>query len=190
MDTSVLKRIAIVFAAVLCAAAVSAAASVGHAIVGSIDKVDAAAKTITVKTVDGTVEVVEFTEKTAVTGAKDVARVADLAGKSTYHFVVRYTDDGVRKTATALEYVGDGAWKAAKGTVVAFEHAGRTVVMKTADGVEWTFHAPAHAVVETGRGIETLGAETGEGLAKGATVTVHYTEEGGKKVAHFFRKAH
>ena len=97
---------------------------------------------------------------------------------------------GVRKTATALEYVGDGAWKAAKGTVVGLEHAGRTVVMKTADGVEWTFRAPAHAVVETGRGIEKLGAEAGEGLVKGATVTVHYTEEGGKKVAHFFRKAH
>jgi hypothetical protein len=189
MNTSVLKRIGIVFAAVLCAAAVSAAASVGHAIVGSIDKVDTAAKTIAVKTVDGTVEVVEFTEKTAVTGAKDVAKVADLAGKSTYHFVVRYTDDGARKTATALEYVGDGAWKAAKGTVVGLDRAGRTVVVKTADGAEWTFDAGKHAVVDTGRGIAKLGDETGEGLAKGAEVTVHYTEEGGKKVAHFFRKA-
>jgi Cu/Ag efflux protein CusF len=189
MDTSVSKRIGIVFAAVVCAAAVSAAASAGHAVVGSIDKVDTAAKTIAIKTVDGTVEVVEFTEKTAVTGVKDVARVADLAGKGTYHFVVRYTDDGVRKTATALEYVGDGAWKAAKGTVVALDHAARMVVMKTADGVEWTFHAPAHAVVETRRGVEKLGAETGKGLAKGMEVTVHYTEEGGKKVAHFLRKA-
>jgi hypothetical protein len=189
MDTSVSKRIGIVLAAVLCAAAVSAAAGVGHAIVGSIDKVDTTAKTIAVKTVDGTVEVLEFTEKTAVTGAKDVAKVADLAGKGAYHFVVRYTDDGLRKTATALEYVGDGAWKAARGTVVDLDHAGRTVVMKTADGAEWTFQATAHAVVETGRGIEKLGAETGEGLAKGTAVTVHYTEEGGRKVAHFFRKA-
>jgi hypothetical protein len=37
--------------------------------------------------------------------------------------------------------------------------------------------------------IAKLGDEAGEGLAKGAEVTVHYTEEGGKKVAHFFRKA-
>ena len=189
MDTSVSKRIGIVFAAVLCAAAVSAASGAGHAIVGTVDKVDTAAKTITVKTVDGTVEVLQFTEKTAVMGAKDVAKVADLTGKSTYHFVVRYTEDGARKTATGLEYVGDGAWKAARGTVVGVDHAARTVVVKAANGAEWTFDAGKHAVVESGRGIAKLGDETGEGLAKGAEVTVHYTEEGGKKVAHFFRKA-
>jgi hypothetical protein len=189
MDTSVLKRIGIVFAAVLCAAAVSAAAGAGHAVVGSIDKVDTAAKTIAVKTVDGTVEVLEFTENTAVTGAKDVGRVADLTGKRTYHFVVRYTEDGTRKVATGLEYVGDGVWKAARGTVVAVDHAARTVVMKTADGAEWTFDAGKHAVVESGRGIAKLGDEAGEGMAKGAKVTVHYTEDGGTKVAHFFRKA-
>jgi arginine repressor len=188
MNTSVSKLIGIVFAAVLYAAAVSAAAGVGHAIVGSVDKVDTAAKTISVKTADGTVEVFEFTERTAVTGAKDVAKVADLSGKSTYHFVVRYTEDGARKIATGLEYVGEGAWRAARGTVVGVDHAARTVVVKTADGAEWTFDAGKHAVVETGRGIAKLGDETGEGLVKGAKVTVHYTEEGGKKVAHFFRQ--
>ena len=68
--------------------------------------------------------------------------------------------------------------------------AGHTVVMKTADGAEWTFHATEHAVVDTGRGIEKLAVYTGKGLAKGAEVTVHYTEEGGKKVGHFFRTGH
>jgi hypothetical protein len=103
--------------------------------------------------------------------------------------VVRYTEDGARKMATGLEYVGDGVWKAARGTVVGVDHAARTVVVKTADGAEWTLDTGKHAVVESGRGIAKLGDETGEGLAKGAEVTVHYTEEGGKKVAHFFRKA-
>jgi hypothetical protein len=190
MGTFVTKRVAIGFLALLFAAAIAASAGVGHAVVGSVEKVDTAAKTIAVKTADGTVEVFHFTEKTAVTGAKDVARVADLAGHKTYHFVVRYTDDGVRKTATGLEYVGDGVWKAAKGTVVALDRAGHTVVMKTADGAEWTFHATEHAAVETGRGIEKLGVYTGKSLAKGAEVTVHYTEEGGKKVAHFLQTGH
>ena len=74
MDTSASKRIGIVFAAVLFAAAVSAAASAGHAIVGTVDKVDTAAKTIAVKAVDGTVEVLHFTEKTAVMGAREGRR--------------------------------------------------------------------------------------------------------------------
>ena len=189
MGTLISKRIVIGLAAVLFAAAVAAGAGVGHAVVGSIEKVDTAAKTIAVKTVDGTVEVFHFTEKTAVTGARDAARVADLAGHRTYRFVVRYTDDGLQKTATGLEYVGDGVWKAAKGTVVDLDRAGHTVVMKTADGAEWTFHATEHAAVETGRGIEKLGVYTGKSLEKGAEVTVHYTEEGGKKVAHFVRTA-
>jgi hypothetical protein len=29
--------------------------------------------------------------------------------------------------------------------------------------------------------------ETGKGLKKGAKTTVYYTEEGGKKIAHFFK---
>ena len=32
------------------------------------------------------------------------------------------------------------------------------------------------------------GKDIGEGMEKGAKVTVHYTEDAGKKVAHFFEK--
>ena len=58
--------------------------------------------------------------------------------------------------------------------------------MKTADGAEWTFHASEGAVVDTGRGIEVFADDVGRGVTKGAEVTVHYSEEGGKKVGHFF----
>ena len=136
MDRSELMRIGMgSIATALAVVTVAAAASVGHAVVGSIEKIDDTAKTIAVRTVDGTTEVFRFTESTTVTGAKTATtHVADLAGKDSYHFVVHYTESGLGKTATSLEFVGDGSWKVAKGTVVRVDGAGRTVVMKTADG--------------------------------------------------------
>jgi hypothetical protein len=51
-------------------------------------------------------------------------------------------------------------------------------VVKTADGTEKTFEL-------TGKAAEDAGKDTGKGIAKGAKVTVYYTDEGGKKVAHY-----
>ncbi len=189
MDRSELKRIGMGVACALAVVTAAAAASVGHAVVGSIEKIDDAAKTIAVRTVDGTTEVFRFTESTTVTGATTATHVADLAGKGSYHFVVHYTGTGQRKTASSLEFVGDGPWKVAKGAVVRVDGAGRTVVMKTADGAEQTFHAGEHAAVQTSGGVAKFGIDAGQSVAEGAELTAHYTEEGGKKVAHFFQAA-
>ena len=51
-----------------------------------------------------------------------------------------------------------------------------------ADGVEETYHIADRAVRDTAKGV-------GEGTEKAAKMTVYYTEEGGKKVAHFLKKA-
>ena len=68
--------------AVLCFAAISVVAqSSTNVVTGTIGKVDSGAKTIAVKTADGTVETVKFTEKTTVHGLKDAAKGGDLAGK-------------------------------------------------------------------------------------------------------------
>lgn len=182
-----LKRIGLGIVALFFVGAVCFADDVSHAMVVSVEKVDDATKTVAVKTADGTEDVFKYTEKTTVTGAKDVAKVSDLAGKDAYHFVVHYTKVGADKVATGFEYAGKGTWKATKATVVAVDHGAHTVTVKTADGAEWTMHASEHCTVETGKGIGKFGSETGKGIATGSQVTVHYTEEGGKKVAHFFK---
>jgi hypothetical protein len=38
------------------------------------------------------------------------------------------------------------------------------------------------------RAVKDTGKDIGEGAEKSAKVTVYYTEEGGHKVAHFFKK--
>lgn len=55
----------------------------------------------------------------------------------------------------------------------------KTVVVKSADGTEKTFEYTANASKD-------IGEATGKGVEKGTKVTVYYTEEAGKKVAHFF----
>ena len=47
-------------------------------------------------------------------------------------------------------------------------------MVKAADGTEHTF--------------VVAGKDTAEGAKKAGKATVYYTEEGGKKVAHFFEK--
>lgn len=63
----------------------------------------------------------------------------------------------------------------------------KTVVIKTADGTEHTIHYTDKTVVEgtkdTGKAVSKGAAETYLGGKEGAKVTVHYTEEGGKKTA-------
>jgi hypothetical protein len=60
---------------VLCCVGVSQNAQAStNVITGTIEKVDSGAKTIAVKTADGTVETVKFTETTSVHGLKDAEK--------------------------------------------------------------------------------------------------------------------
>ena len=72
---------ALVLVAVCCVAAFYGSQGSTNVITGTIEKVDSGAKMIAVKTVDGAVETVKFTDKTTVHGLKDAAKGADLAGK-------------------------------------------------------------------------------------------------------------
>ena len=65
-----------------------------------------------------------------------------------------------------------------EGTVTKVDKAAHTVTVKTKEGAEETYDLSKDAVIDSGKGIVK---ETKEG----EKVTVHYTEEGGKKIAHF-----
>jgi hypothetical protein len=175
--------------------AVSASAfdtDVVHAVAGAVTKVDAAAKTIAIKTADGTEEVFKFTAKTTVTASKMVAGGVKKAGVESYmagkegtHVVVRYVTKGSDKTAVAVKDFGKDALKAGKGTVTKVDQAGHTVAIKAEDGTEETFHISKDAAVDTEHGV----VEGAKFSAKeGDKVIFHYGEEAGDKVVHFVKK--
>ena len=169
----------------ICFAALLAWAQATQVVTGTIEKVDKDAKTIAVKTADGTVETVKYTDQTTVHGLKDVGKGADLSGKEGGHIILHTTGEGTDKTAHAIEWTGDKTVHTADGTVEDVDKGTKTVAVKTADGTKETFHVADRATVDTGKGVTRYSVR---GAEKGEHVTVYYTEEAGKKVAHVFKK--
>jgi hypothetical protein len=180
---SALRTVLALFLFSLAFAAPAAHADAGNVVTGTLEKVDTGAKTVTVKTADGTEDVVKYTGKTTADGAKSVARPADLAGKEGGHVIVHSTTEGTDKVAYSIHYVGDKTVSATEGTVEDVGKDGKTVTVKTADGTEKTFDVAGHATTDTGKDV---GVYTADGVKKGAHVTVYSTEEAGKSIAHVF----
>src|SRR6201988_3359989 len=130
----------------VCFAAVAQGADT-NVITGTVEKVDSGAKTIAVKTADGTVETVKFTDKTTVHGLKDAAKGTDLAGKEGSHVIVHTVGEGADKTAHSVEWVGDKTVHTTEGTVEDVGKGSKTVAVKTADGTKEPFVVADHATV-------------------------------------------
>lgn len=169
----------------ICFAALLAWAQATQVVTGTIEKVDKDAKTITVKTADGTVNTVKYTDQTTVHGLKDADHAADLSRKEGSHIILHTTGEGADKTAHTIDWVGNKTVHTADGTVEDVDNGTKTVAVKMADGTKETFHVADRATVDTSKDIfrySVWGAEKGE------HITVYYTEEAGKKVAHVFKK--
>ena len=178
------KFFSIAVLVVFFAVVVAAADDVVSVLHGTVTKVDAAAKTMVVKTKDGTEHTIHFVDKTVVksgeavgTGAKDSFQGV----KEGSEVVAHYTVKGTENTAVEVDKVGKGGYKVVEGTVTKVGEGGKTVTVKAADGTEQTFEVAGH-------GTKVAAVDTAKGTEKGAKVTVYYTESAGKKVVHFFEK--
>jgi len=177
---------------VLAAVSASADTDIVHAVAGAVTKVDTAAKTIAIKTADGTEEVFKFTAKTTVTASKALAGGMKKAGVESYmagkegtHVVVRYVTKGSDKTALAVKDFGKDALKESKGTVTKVDKDGRTLAIKTEDGTEETYHISKDAAIDTEHGVVEGTRFTAK---EGDKVVFHYGEEAGNKVLHLVKK--
>jgi arginine repressor len=151
---------------------------------GTVKKVDSGTKTVVVKTADGAEHTFHFLGRTVVRGTEATAK----GSKDAFHglkegseVAVHYTAKGGRETADEVDRIGKDGLKMTEGTVSHIDRGAKTIVVKTADGTEETYRLADRAVKDTGKDI-------GEGTEKSAKVTVYYTEEGGHKVAPFFKK--
>ena len=154
-------------------------ADVVTAVHGTVTKVDSATKTIAVKTADGTEHTLHFVAKTTVHGADRTAKDTFHGVKEGSEVVAHYTAKGTEKTAVEVDRVGKDGMKDVEGTVSAIDRGTKKLVVKSADGTEHTFKLADRAA-------EDAGKDVGKAVEKSAHVTVYYTEEAGKKIAHFF----
>jgi hypothetical protein len=186
MDSRTVSRILLVVM-VVGITHLRAAEDVAHALAGTVTKVDSAAKTVAVKTAEGTEETLKFTDKTVMHAAKGVKTGAVdtyLTGKEGTHVVVRYTGEGAKKVAVAVDDLGKDTVKTSKGTVTHVDKAADTITVKTEDGAEDTYRVAKDASVDTVHGV-VKGSEYS--AKEGEKITVHYTEDAGKKIAQFVK---
>jgi hypothetical protein len=174
-----MKTLQVICASLLLSTAAFAVEEAPTGIHGTITKIDKKTKTIVVKTGEGTEHVLVVSGKTAVHGT-------EVAAKDTWHglkegseVVAQYTEKGSVKTAVEVDHVAKDGVKVTEGTVSAIDRGAKTMAIKTADGTEQTFKL-------TDRAVEAGAKDVGTGTKKAAKVTVYYTEDAGKKVAHFF----
>lgn len=149
------------------------------AVEGTVKKVDAGTKTVVVASADGTEHTLHFAKSTAMhgwTAAEAGAKDGMHGVKDGSHVVVHYTEKGTVMTAQEVDHVGGGGLKVAQGTVTRIDRGAKFISVKTADGSVVTFRFTDHALVDAGKGVE-----------KAAKVTVYYSEDGGKKIVHFFK---
>ena len=81
----------------------------------------------------------------------------------------------------SLDRLGGDGLKVSRGTVSDVDRDGKKISIKSADGTEQTFDLADNAAKDTGKDI-------GKGTDKTAKVTVYYTEDAGRKTAHFVKK--
>jgi Cu/Ag efflux protein CusF len=164
---------------------VFAAEDVASVAEGTVKKIDSSTKTVVIATKDGTERTFHFGERTSVHGVEATGKRSEetLHGvKEGTEVAVRYTTNGTVDTAEEIDHIGKDGLKVTEGTVKKIDHGAKTVTIATADGTERTFRLLGRAVRDTGRDVE-------KGTEKSAKVTVYYTEEGGDRVAHFFKSS-
>lgn len=170
------NRISLFLALLAIPAAQSFAADdVVSAVHGTVTKVDSGAKTIAVKTADGTVQTFHYTGKLAVHGTEGGVKGVTEGSEVVAHYTVKGTD----KTAVEVDKLGKGGLKETDGTVSSIDRGTKTIAVKTADGSVQTFKLADHATQDAGK-------DVAKGAEKSAKVSVYYTEDAGKKVVHFF----
>jgi Cu/Ag efflux protein CusF len=150
-------------------------------VVGTVKKIDSKAKTVVIRTAEGTEQVLEFAATTTVHGTEIAAKDSWNGLKEGSEVVAQYSTDKGKKVATEIDGVGKDGLKMAQGTVVRAEKGAKTVVIKSADGVEQAYDTTTDAAAAAGQQVAAGAGKTGK-------VTVYYTEKAGKKIAHIFRR--
>jgi hypothetical protein len=150
---------------------------------GVVTKIDRDAKTLEVKAVDGTEHTMHLVRRTVVHGGKESYKRGEDAARDLQEgnqVVVHYTKQGIDETAEEIDQIGKDGLKTSEGTLTEFDRSARTMTIKVADGTEETYRLTEHAA-------EDAGIETEDAAKKSAHAIVYYSEEAGRKVAHFFK---
>lgn len=151
------------------------------ALEGTMKKFYRAANTIVVTTIDGAEHVYHFTKNLIVHGGKGsgIDALEGLRQGSTV--VVHYREEAGQPLVQEIDHIGDDGLKVTEGIVVRIGRGRKQITVRFESGKTETFQVSDRAAIESANDINPT--------ATGSTmVTVYYTEDGGRKVAHVVKK--
>jgi len=148
----------------------ASAQEVVHALTGTVTAINSAAKTIQVKTDDGSEGLFKVLTNANVSmdfenKIRAATTAADLFTKTNTQVLVYYFGDGDVRTAVALEDLGANPLVKVRGTIVKVNRHEHLLTIKNSAGVEMTFHIDGKTVAETPDGVvegEKFDAQKGD----------------------------
>ena len=141
-----------------------------------------ALNTIIVTTIDGVEHVYHFTKDLVVHGGKGPGPDALEGLREGSTVVVHYTVTGAEASAREIDRIGDEGLKVTEGVVTRIGRGRKQITIRFDDGRSETLRLTDRAAAEAGKDVDQAATDA-------VKVIVYYSDEGGQKVAHFFKKA-
>jgi hypothetical protein len=149
------------------------------ALEGTTNKVYRALNVVIVQTVDGVEHVLHYTKDLLVHGGRDPGADALHGLDEGSTVVVHYTATGTEETALEIDRIGDDGLEKREGIIALVDPRHKQITIRFADGRTETLELTSRAAAEA----EADGAST-----EGAKVVVYFSSDGGRRVAHYFKK--
>jgi len=134
---------------------------------------------LVVTTVDGVEHVYHVAKGLVVHGGKEPGSGTLEGLRPGTSVVVHYRIDGAEHSAEEIDDLAGEGLRVGEGVVVNLDRRHKQLTLKLANGTTETLHLTDRAVSETDDSID------GPGTVR---VTVYYSDESGRKVAHFVKK--
>lgn len=136
---------------------------------------------VVVKTMDGIEHVYQFTKDLVVHGGKKpgVDALEDLHEGTTV--VIHYSTGGETASAEEIDLLGDEGLRITEGVVTDINRRDKEITITFANGKTETLQMTGRAAVESAFIDASSGRRT--------RIVVYYSDETGRKVAHYFKKS-
>ncbi len=141
-----------------------------------------AVNTIIVTTIDGVDHVYHFTKDLVVHGGKGRGMDALEGLREGSTVVVHYTVTEAEASAREIDRIGDEGLKVTEGVVTRIDRGRKQITIRFDDGRSETLRLTDRAAAEAAKDVD-------QAAAAAVKVIVYYSDEAGRKVAHFVKKA-
>jgi hypothetical protein len=145
-------------------------------VLGTIENIDSAANTITVRLSDGTDKTLRLAKRLTVNGREETTRRSESALTVQERAVIYYTENAGEETAVDIESLNHAMHRTVTGTLISADKDAKTVVLRTANGKEETFRVKNDAVIETVDNVMTFDRFEPQ---SGVQITLHYEDPAG-----------